>query len=112
MYSYAALRITADAVRLRVVAWSSSCLRSSGDLIESEIDRVRLGSDAVLNRWSILGWSVGASRKRMSAMRRIADTEAVGVTFVFICSCSSGERERDTVLDRRNVERCFIVGSS
>jgi hypothetical protein len=30
---------------------------------------------------------------------------------VLICSCSSDERERDTVLDRRNVERCFIVGS-
>ena len=59
----------------------------------------------------MLGWSVGASRKRMSAIRRIADTEAVGVTFVLICSCSSDERERDTVLDRRNVERCFIVGS-
>ena len=50
VYSYAALRITADAVRLWVLAWSSSCLRSSGDLIESEIDRVRLGSGAVLNR--------------------------------------------------------------
>jgi hypothetical protein len=28
-----------------------------------------------------------------------------------ICSCSSGDSERDTVLDKRKVERGFIVGS-
>ena len=84
VYSYAALRITADAVRLWVLAKSSSCCLSSDDLIESDIDRVRLGSDAVLNMWSRLGCSVGASRKRMSAMRRIADIDAVGVVLVLI----------------------------
>ena len=82
-----------------------------GDLIASDIDRVRLGMGAVLNRWSMLGWSVGVSRKRMSAMRRIADIDAVGVVLVLICSCSSGDSERDTVLDKRKVERGFIVGS-
>lgn len=93
-------------------AYSSSCLRSSGDLIARATERVRLGSGEVLNRCVMSGCSVGASRKRIRAMRRIADTEAVGVTFVLICSCSSGESEKDTVLDRRNVDRCFIVDSS
>jgi len=45
----------------------------------------------------------------MSAMRRIADIDAVGVVLDVICSCSSGDRESETVLDRRNVERCFMV---
>ena len=74
-----------------------------------DTDRVRLGSDAVLNRWSMLGWSVGASRKRISAMRRIADIDAVGVVLDVICSCSSGDRESETVLDRRKVDRDFMV---
>ena len=94
-----------------MLAKLSSCCLSSDDLIESDIDRVRLGSDAVLNMWSRLGCSVGASRKRMSAMRRIADIDAVGVVLALICSCSSGDNERDTVLDKRKVERGFIMGS-
>ena len=47
----------------------------------------------------------------MSAMRRIADIDAVGVVLALICSCSSGDSERDTVLDKRKVERGFIVDS-
>ena len=57
----------------------------------------------------MLGCSGGVSRKRISAMRRIADIDAVGVVLTVICSCSSGDRESETVLDRRKVDRDFMV---
>ena len=119
VYSYAALRITADAVRLWVFAYSSSCWRSSKDGMDTDKDRVRLGSGglAVFNSGARSGAGGGEFRKdarpkRTTAPRvgRFSNTLSI-VVGARSCAYSSGDRENETVVDKRKDSKGRIVSS-
>lgn len=103
-----------------MLAKSSSCLRSSADGMLTDRDRVRLGSGglAVFSIGARSGASGGAFRKEIRPKRTTAPrVGGLSNTLSIVmgarsCAYSSGERENETVVDRRNCSRGRMVDSS